>query len=72
MTSNLVSKQLQQALPNISRSKGNQTMKLGQRIEYNRINIFFFRSYTDNKAGRLVPDLYLFFVFLKKKKLNIR
>ena len=27
-------------LPNISRSKANQTMKLGQRIEYNKINIF--------------------------------
>ena len=28
-------------LPNISRSKGNQTMVLGQIIEYNRRNIFF-------------------------------
>ena len=26
-------------LPNISRSKGSQTMKFGQLIEYNKINI---------------------------------
>ena len=28
-------------LPNISQSKGNQTMKFGQLIEYNERNIFF-------------------------------
>ena len=27
-------------LPNISQSKGNQTMKFGQFIEYNKRNIF--------------------------------
>ena len=27
-------------LPNISQSKGNQKMKLGQLIEYGKINIF--------------------------------
>ena len=27
-------------LPNISQSKGNQKMKLGQLIEYRKINIF--------------------------------
>ena len=27
-------------LPNISQSKGNQTMKFGQLIEYKKINIF--------------------------------
>ena len=48
-------------LPNISRSKGNQTMKLGQLIEYNKGNIFFFKNYAENKVGRLVPDLFLFF-----------
>ena len=31
-------------------------MKLGQLIEYNKRNIF-----TENEAGRLVPDLFLFF-----------
>ena len=45
---------------NISRSKGNQTMKLGQVIEYNNINIFF-KNHAQNEVGRLVPDLFLFF-----------
>ena len=47
-------------MPNISRSKGNQTMKLGQLIEYNKRNIFL-QNYAENEAGRLVPDLSLFF-----------
>ena len=46
-------------LPNISRSKGNLTMKLGQLIEYNKI--FFFKIYTEDKSGRQVRDLILFF-----------
>ena len=33
-------------LPNISRSKGNQTMKFGQLIECNMRNIFLKKSYT--------------------------
>ena len=37
-------------LPNISRSKGNQKMKLGQLIECNIRNIFLVKSYT--KCGR--------------------
>ena len=37
-------------LPNISRSKGDQTMKFGQLIEYNMRNIFLEKSYT--KCGR--------------------
>ena len=32
-------------LPNISRSKGNQTVKFGQLIDYNMRHIFFFFSY---------------------------
>ena len=47
-------------LPNISQSKGNQTMKFGHLIEYNKINIFS-KNYAENEAGRLVPDLFLFF-----------
>ena len=47
-------------LPNISQSKGNQTMKSGQSIEYNKTNIFF-KYYAENDAGRPVPDLLLFF-----------
>ena len=37
-------------LPNMSRSKNNQTMKFGQLIEYNRINIFLKKSC--KKCGR--------------------
>ena len=32
------------ALPNISRSKGNQAMKFGQLIKYSMINIFLRKS----------------------------
>ena len=31
-------------LPNVSRSKGNQTMKFGQLLEYNMKNIFLGKS----------------------------
>ena len=37
-------------LPNISQSKGNQTIKFGQLIEYNKRNIFFQKSW--GKWGR--------------------
>ena len=47
-------------LANISQSKGNQAMKVGQSIEYNT-EIFFFKNYAENETGRLVPDLFLFF-----------
>ena len=33
-------------LPNISKSKGNQAMKLGQLIEYNMRNVFVEKLYT--------------------------
>ena len=39
-------------MPNISRSKGNQTMKFSQSIEYKE-RILFFEYHTENKAGRL-------------------
>ena len=32
-------------LPNISRSKGNQTMKFGQLLKYDTRNIFLEKSY---------------------------
>ena len=35
-------------------------MKFGQVKEYNKINIFLQKS-CENEAGRLVPDLVLFF-----------
>ena len=37
-------------LPNISRSKGNKTMKFGQLIEYNMSSIFLENVFT--KCGR--------------------
>ena len=37
-------------LPNISRRKGNQTMKYSQLIEYNMKNIFIETSYTKSGA----------------------
>ena len=48
-------------LPNISRSKDNETMKLGQLIEYNKWRKFCQKLC--RKWGKLVPDLFL---FLKK------
>ena len=45
-------------LPNISRSKGNQTMKFGQLIEYNTRNIFL-KNHLQNVVEKLVPDLFL-------------
>ena len=46
-------------LPNISESKDNQTMKLGQLIEHNKRNNFL-KNYAENEVERLVPDLFLF------------
>ena len=34
-------------LPSISRSRGNETLKFGQLIEYNMRNIFLEKSYTE-------------------------
>ena len=47
-------------LPNISRSKGNWTVKFDQLIEYNMRNIFF-KNHAKIEGGRLVSDLFLFF-----------
>ena len=41
-------------LPNMSRSKGNQTMKFGQLIEYKMRNIFREKSYT-NRWVKTIP-----------------
>ena len=41
-------------LPNISRSKGNQTVKFGQLIEYNMRNIFLKKSYA-KCGGEAIP-----------------
>ena len=45
-------------LPNISRSKVNQTMKFGVLVEYNMRNIVLEKSYT-NVLEKLVPDPFL-------------
>ena len=47
-------------LSNISRSKRNQTMKFGQLIKYNVINILPQKS-RGNEAETLVLDHFLFF-----------
>ena len=47
-------------LPSISQSKDNQTKNFGQLIDYNKTNIFLQR-FCGKEAGRLVPDLFLFF-----------
>ena len=47
-------------LSSISQSKGNQTMKFGLVIEYNKGNIFF-KKHAENETERLIPDLFLFF-----------
>ena len=52
-------------LPNISRSKGNQTMKYGQLIECNMRNIFLEKLYT--KYGRETSPR----PFSEKLKFNI-
>ena len=40
--------------------KNNQTMKLGQLMDIPR-EIFFFKKYAENEAGKLVPVHFLFF-----------
>ena len=46
-------------LPNISRSKGNQTMNFGQLINITW-EIFFFKNHAENGTGKLVPELCFF------------
>ena len=45
--------------PNISQGNGNHLMKFGQLIEYSKRKIFF-KNYAENKARRLVPNLFIF------------
>ena len=49
-------------LPNISRVKGNPTMKFDQLIEYNMRNIFLEKLYT-KYGGETIPN----YIFLKIK-----
>ena len=45
-------------LPNISRSKDNQTVKLGQLTECNMKNILI-ENYRKKVEQKLIPDLFL-------------
>ena len=45
-------------LPNVSRSKGNQTMKFGQLIEYNMRNIFLEKSCTKCGGETITRPFY--------------
>ena len=51
-------------LPNISRSKGNQTIKFDQLIEQNMKNTFFEKSYAKYGGTHITRP------FSKKSKLN--
>ena len=46
-------------MPNISRTKDNQTMNFGQLTEYNIRNIFFPENHAQNVVVKLVPDPFL-------------
>ena len=58
-------KQIIHILPNISKSKGNQTMKFGQLIECNMRNIFLEKSFAQY-GGETSPK-----PFSEKLKLSI-
>ena len=45
-------------MTSISRSKGNQAMKLGQLVKYNMRNIFLEKSYR-KYGGEKLPDPFL-------------
>ena len=65
MTSEFRKRAIAIHISNISRSKGNQTMKFGQLIEYNMRNIFLEKSYT-KCGGETSPR-----PFSEKLKLSI-
>ena len=45
-------------LPNVSRSRGNYTMKFGQLIDYN-MKTFFLKNNTQNVVEKLYSDTFL-------------
>ena len=49
---------LQHLLSNISRSKGNQTMKFSQLVEYN-MQLFLWKNHTQNMVEKLFTDPFL-------------
>ena len=57
-------------LPNISRSKGNQTMKFDPFIEYNMTNMFLEKSYAkydEETSPRLFPEKRKLSIFLDQE-----
>ena len=46
-------------LPNVSRSKGKQTIKMGLLIEYIMRNVFFFKNHAQNVMKKIVPDSFI-------------
>ena len=65
MTSQPGKQAITHILSNISRSKGNQTMKFGRLIEYNMRKIFLEKSHS-KWGGETIPR-----PFSKKSKLSI-
>ena len=55
-------------LPNISRNKGNQSIKFGQLIKYYSMRNIFFENHAENEIGELVPYLLFFNKALYKVK----
>ena len=53
-------------LPNISRSKGNRTMKFGQLIEHNMSITLFLKNHKQKFEAEIIPR-----PFSKKSKLSI-
>ena len=51
-------------LPNIIRSKDNETMKFVQLIEYNKRNIFF-KNHTEIEVGRFFFPIIMMIIFYK-------
>ena len=47
-------------MPNISQSEGNQAIKFGQLVEYNKRNISQ-KNNAEREAETLVPDFFLYF-----------
>ena len=52
-------------LPNISRSKSNQTMKIGQVIKHNNRNIFYQKSYRKRDRETSSRPIFVFLFFKK-------
>ena len=53
-------------LPNISRSKDNETMKFGELVEYNMRKFFFEKSYT-KCGGKTIPRNCAYFWINSRK-----